>query len=178
MINFLPQNKKREIDFLLKRRAYIILFFCLGIAFFVFSLFLAPSIYFLNLKKENFNKTLSVSIEERNRTLQDTKKEVAFSNQTTDLYLENKQNISVPDVYFSQIIKNKPDSVGLNGFYFEKREDGSVVDVLGVSPRIEAVSLFVESLRLVPKVKEVVVVDSKENPGKNFTFSIRVIYEK
>ncbi len=177
MINFLPQNKKREIDRLLKRRAYIILFFCIGIIFFVFSLFLAPSVYFLNMKKENLNNVLEVSIEERNRILQDTKNEVADSNKVVSLYLEGKESVSINDVYFSQIIKNKPDSVSLNSFSFKKGEVVSI-DVSGISPRVEAISLFVESLKLVSKVEEVIVTDSREITGGIFDFDIRIIYEK
>jgi hypothetical protein len=177
MINFLPQNKKREIDRLLKRRAYIILFFCIGIIFFVFSLFLAPSVYFLNIKKENLNNVLALSIEERNRILQDTKNEVSDSNKIVSAYLKGKENVSVTDVYFSQIIKNKPDSISLNSFSF-KDEDRVSVDVSGVSPRVETISLFVESLKLVSKVEEVIVTDSKEITGGIFDFDIRIIYEK
>ena len=177
MINFLPQNKKREIDRLLKRRAYIILFFCIGIIFFIFSLFLTPSVYFLNMKKENLNNVLALSIEQRNRILQDTKNEVVESNNVASLYLRGKERVSVTDVYFSQIIKNKPDSISLNSFSFKDGDEVSV-DVSGISPRVEAISLFVESLKLVPKVEEVTVTDSKEITGGIFDFDIRIIYEK
>lgn len=178
MINLLPQNKKEELRTMLKKRATSAFLLSLGVLFFIFSALIAPSVLLLDAKEKSLKEILSRSEDERQKILTQTEAEIKKYNQRSSLYLKNKEFVSIPDTYFDEAIKSKPQNISLTNFSFSRSEIEITLDASGVAENREALLGYVEMLKLLPSVKEVTVPISSFVKGENLEFTVRIIYEK
>lgn len=178
MINLLPQEKKDTLKNSIKKKSLSTLFVFLGILFLIFSALISPSVLLLNAKEKSLREILSRSEEERRKILKDTEMEIRKYNQRANLYLQSKNFESVPDFFIRKSIEAKPSNISLNNFSFSRDESIITLDASGLAENREALLSYVETLKILPNIKEVTVPISSFVKGENLEFTVRIVYDK